>query len=119
MNNEKSNIKKVLIVEDDLSVRAMFQLALKQAGYNVSAVSSGEEAVHMLQNQHFDRLLTDGKMKPMDGFQLSLKARALDPYLRIAMVSAVYMEKDIQGYPIEAVFTKPLSLDGVIAWIQS
>lgn len=117
MQNGKES-KNILIVDDDFSARLMLQLALRQAGYQVRSASSGEEAVQFLQKEHFDRMVTDGKMEPMDGFKLSLKAKELDSALRIAMVSAAYSEKDIQGYPIEKVFTKPIPVESIVAWLQ-
>lgn len=114
MNNRPA----VLIVDDDASQRAMLSLALKRAGYPTLSAASGPEALRLLATRPVDCLVTDGRMEPMDGFELALQAKTLRPELRIAMISAVFTAADAASAPIDRVFEKPIALGSVVAWLQ-
>jgi CheY-like chemotaxis protein len=63
-------------------------------------------------------MVTDGRMDPMDGFELSRRAKTLRPDLRIAMVSAVFHDEDAGTSPIDCMFEKPLAVSSLVAWLQ-
>jgi CheY-like chemotaxis protein len=115
MNNRPA----VLIVDDDASLRAMLSLSLKRAGYPTLSAGSGAEALELLATRPIDCMVTDGRMDPMDGFELSRRAKSLKPELRIAMVSAVYHPADAGTSPIDCMFEKPLAVSSLVAWLQS
>ncbi|MCM2304791.1 MAG: response regulator [Elusimicrobia bacterium] len=115
MNNRPA----VLIVDDDASLRAMLSLSLKRAGYPTLSASSGAEALELLATRPIDCMVTDGRMDPMDGFELSRQAKALRPDLRIAMVSAVFSDANAGTSPIDCMFEKPLAVSSLVAWLQS
>ncbi len=96
----------------------MLSLSLKRAGYPALSAANGEEALGMLATRPIDCLVTDGRMDPMDGFELSRRAKALRPNLRIAMVSAVFTSSDVGSSPIDCVFEKPITVSSLVAWLQ-
>lgn len=109
----------VLIVDDDSSFRSLLALALRRAGYAVSTAASGAEAMDQLKSQRVDCLITDAKMAPVNGFDLALFAKELQPDLRVLMISAVYDDKDIRkGHPIDHFFTKPVPEERIIEWLS-
>lgn len=114
MNNRPA----VLIVDDDASLRAMLSLSLKRAGYPTLTASTGAEALELLRTRPIDCMVTDGRMDPMDGFELSRRAKDLKPDLRIAMVSAVFNGVDAGASPIDRRFEKPLLVSSLVAWLQ-
>lgn len=78
----------VLVVEDDASVRRMVVRALSAAGYAVSDVGTGREALERLAERPAPRLvLTDLVLPDMRGGQLAAAARAARPGLRIVFMS--------------------------------
>lgn len=81
----------------------------------VNIAASGEEALDCLRAQKHDWLLTDGKMEPMDGFELALRAKELQPDLKIAMISALYSAKDAHAYPIDYFLPKPFHVETLIS----
>lgn len=114
MNNRPA----VLIVDDNASMRAMLSLSLKRAGYPTLSAASGPEALVLLASRQIDCMVTDGRMEPMDGFELARRAKTLRPDLRIAMASAVFTAADADGAPIDCVFEKPVAVSCVVAWLQ-
>jgi two-component system OmpR family response regulator len=114
MNNRQA----VLVVDDDPSLRTLLSLSLRRAGYPTLTAASGSEALALLSSRPVGYMVTDGRMESMDGFELSRRAKDLKPALRIAMVSAVFLESDAAGTPVERFFEKPISVAGVVAWLQ-
>ena len=96
----------------------MLSLSLKRAGYPTVSASSGPEALQLLATRPIDCMVTDGRMDPMDGFELSRLAKTLRPDLRIAMVSAVFTASDAGSSPIDRVFEKPVAVSSLVAWLQ-
>ena len=109
----------ILIVEDYASGRAMLCLTLRQAGYKVESASNGTQALELLKREHFDWMITDARMEPMNGFDLALLAKRLYPDLRILMMSADYSEENIRDYPIEMLFCKPVHTENLLSWLAS
>ncbi|MBI3287956.1 MAG: response regulator [Elusimicrobia bacterium] len=107
----------ILLVDDDPSWRAMLGLSLRQAGFQVDMAGGGDEALGLLRRRRYDFLLTDGRMLPMDGLELSRQAQRVQPGLRVVLVSAVSSAQDAAGYPIEKVFPKPLQVDALLGWL--
>ena len=70
---------RILLAEDDTSMREYLQRALQRVGYEVQAVGCGTEAMPLLESEQFDLLLTDIVMPEMDGIELAQKASAIDP----------------------------------------
>lgn len=86
----------ILIAEDDQGMLAFLTRMFERRGYQVTACDNGEDAYGHLQQTSFTLLLTDIVMPGMDGIELSQKARALYPDIKIMFVtgfSALYDEK--------------------------
>lgn len=104
----------VLVVDDDASGRAILALSLRQAGYEVKVASNGEDALHLLAQFQFDWMITDARMHPMTGFELSVRAKALQTHLKILMVSALYTQRDAAGFPVDKFLPKPIPVEQVL-----
>ena len=50
---------KILIAEDDIELRQMFQHVLTKSGYFVKGVSNGEEALKALDQEYYDLIISD------------------------------------------------------------
>jgi two-component system chemotaxis sensor kinase CheA len=71
-----SPARQLLFVDDSAFFRNMLTPVLRAAGYEVAAVSTGQEALALLKNgRHFDVLVTDIDMPGMDGFALTEAVR--------------------------------------------
>jgi two-component system response regulator AtoC len=86
--------KSVLIADDEASIRHVLTLVLTDKGYDVRAVSDGEEALKELQARPFDVVISDVRMPKVDGMQLLEKALAQWPALTFVVMSA-YGSKDL------------------------
>src|ERR1044071_6640793 len=74
-----SQSARILVVDDEASIRLTLSALLKRAGYEITSAENGEEAVALLERQAFDLMLVDLKMPGMDGMQVVAAARQRQP----------------------------------------
>jgi signal transduction histidine kinase/DNA-binding response OmpR family regulator len=79
--------RRVLVVEDDDDIRDLVQELLEQRGHQVRAVASAESAEAALREQTFDVLFTDVSLPGMSGIELSRRARAHTPTLKVVIAT--------------------------------
>ena len=104
---------KVLVAEDDATVREFVVRALRQQGYEVAAVGDGLEALDVLGAEQFDLLLADIVMPELDGIALALKVTKDYPDLPILLMTGYSAERQ-RAHNLDAlihdVITKPFTL---------
>jgi putative nucleotidyltransferase with HDIG domain len=85
------NTERILVVDDDSSIREIISAMLSQAGYNCSAVGSAQEAIVALQvDDAYALLLSDIAMEGMDGMVLLERVRRSHPQIPVVMVTAIH-----------------------------
>lgn len=80
--------KKILIVDDDGSMRHMLSLILKREGYEVQAVGKGSEALNLVASESFDFILSDVVMPGMGGLELLQALKEKKVETTVIMMSA-------------------------------
>ena len=80
--------KKILVVDDDESMRHMLSLVLKREGYEVQAVGKGSEALQLAASQPFDFILSDVVMPGMGGLELLQALKEKKVEATVIMMSA-------------------------------
>lgn len=111
---------RILLAEDDTSMREYLQRALQRVGYDVDAVGCGTEAVPLLEADRYDLLLTDIVMPEMDGIELAQKASALDPEIRVMFITgfaAVALQSG-RAAPEAKMLSKPFHLKDLVAEVD-
>ena len=106
-------MKKVLILEDEVSIRSFVVINLKRAGYEVVEAGTGEEALELLKvNPDVGVAILDIMLPGIDGFEVCRNIRATDKKIGIIMLTARSQEMDkITGLMTGAddYMTKPFS----------
>jgi two-component system, cell cycle response regulator CpdR len=113
-------MSRILLAEDDDSLRGFLARALERAGYEVTACADGEEAAAVL-DQDWNLLLTDIVMPGMDGIELARQAAALHPGLRIMFITgfaAVALAASDQAPPGAKVLSKPIHLREIVSEVE-
>jgi len=106
---------RILIAEDEESVRSLIARALAQDGHDVMTANDGAEALDVLTREHgsFELLVTDIRMPVMDGIALALAAARDHPQLAILLMTG-YADQRERASGLDAlihdVITKPFSL---------
>lgn len=80
---------RILVVDDDLTMRELVTLVAEREGHEVYSVDNGIQAVKEMRKQAFDLIITDIIMPEMDGFGVVQIAREAQPDARIIVASAV------------------------------
>ena len=111
---------RILLAEDDTSMREYLQRALQRVGYEVEAVGCGTEAMPLLERERFDLLLTDIVMPEMDGIELAQKASAIDPAIRVMFITgfAAVALRAGRKTPDAKVLSKPFHLRDLVAEVE-
>jgi CheY-like chemotaxis protein len=68
---------KILLVDDEETIRGLFKEYLSEEGFSVKAASSGKEAIEITREEKFDIFLIDLVMPEMDGLELLQQLRTL------------------------------------------
>jgi two-component system, cell cycle response regulator CpdR len=106
---------KILIAEDEESLRAMCARGLTMSGHDVMTACDGSEALDLLkrESRRFDLLLTDIRMPIMDGIALALAAARDFPDLVILLMTG-YADQRERAHGLDAlihdVIAKPFTL---------
>ncbi|HEY5996950.1 MAG TPA: ATP-binding protein [Candidatus Deferrimicrobiaceae bacterium] len=98
--------ERILLVEDEDSVRDMVCESLQRHGYSVQQAGNGREAlsIYGMKPGGFDMVLTDVVMPGMSGGQLAAALRALDPTVKVLFMS---------GYSDDALVSRGISVHGM------
>ena len=111
---------RILLAEDDASMRAYLGRALERAGYEVVSVDRGTEALPLLSAESFDLLLTDIVMPEMDGIELAQKAAVIAPEMRVMFITgfAAVALKAGKSAPSAKVLSMPVHLRDLVAEVD-
>ncbi|MEW5964868.1 MAG: cell cycle two-component system response regulator CpdR [Pseudomonadota bacterium] len=114
-------MQRILLAEDDDSMRGFLERALGRAGYDVAAFANGAEAYERLTREPFTLLLTDIVMPRMDGIELARRASELDPDLKIMFITgfAAVVLNNADAAPKDArVLSKPFHLKDLVREVE-
>lgn len=113
---------KILIAEDEVSVQAFVERALRHSGHEARTVSDGLAALAELRNESYDLLLTDIVMPGLDGIALALKVSKEYPDMKILLMTG-FAEEQRRAHNLEAlihrVISKPFTLDQICAAVDA
>ena len=69
----------ILVVDDDQSMREFLEILLTREGYKVNLAASGEEACRIIGREAFDLVISDIRMKDVDGIEVLRKTKQISP----------------------------------------
>ena len=79
---------KLLVADDEQSMREFLEIMFKKEGYHVSLASNGEEVLKLTEKEIFDLVLLDIRMPRLDGISALKKIKALSPETIVIMITA-------------------------------
>ena len=105
---------RILLAEDEGTVREFVSRVLTMHGHSVLEAQDGAQAVELMNQHHFDLLLTDIVMPVMDGISLALKVRDTRPNIPIILMTG-YANESQRAHNlsvlIEELLSKPFNKD--------
>jgi two-component system, NtrC family, response regulator PilR len=83
-----TNPSKILVIDDDLSMRELLEYMLSREGYTVTCAKSGKEGIAMLETENYDLLLCDIRLGDITGLDVLRASKAKNPETVVIMISA-------------------------------
>jgi DNA-binding NtrC family response regulator len=80
--------RRIMVIDDEKIVGDMAKLSLEQEGYVVETFLNAEPALKRLQEEKFDVVVTDYKMKGIDGMEVLKTVKDLYPATQVIMITA-------------------------------
>jgi len=115
-------VARILIIEDDFTIRQSIEYALRRAGYEVKSLNTGAGAPQIIGDFEPDLIVLDLMLPGMSGFEIAEAVRQKDTDTVIIMVSALDENEDkLMGFSLGAddYVSKPFSMDELLARIQA
>jgi DNA-binding response OmpR family regulator len=109
-------IHKILVVDDDPSIRQIMNDLLLLDGYEVTTAEDAESALQFMERGTVDMLITDLGLPSMDGWDLAAAARRCLPHIGILAISSWQGEdapQKMAEYGIDLMVWKPFRFDQI------
>ena len=113
---------RILLVEDEESIRDVVRLNLELEGYEVVSTGNGKKALEYTRGQHFDLLLLDVMLPDVDGFTITEQVRLSNAEVPILLLTAKDMAQDrVTGLKKGAddYLTKPFNLEELLLRVSN
>ena len=88
---------RILIVDDERSMREMLAILLRREGHDVAVAENGRRALEFLNQRPFDLVVSDARMPDLDGLQVLRHARSINPAVIAIMITAYGSPDLIKG----------------------
>ncbi|MCH8206003.1 MAG: response regulator [Chloroflexi bacterium] len=113
-NNRADQPARILVVDDEKSMRDLLEQILVPEGYEVTTAEGGRAALTLLHKQRFDLILTDIVMPDIDGTEVLQGAKEIDPNVAVVVITG-YPSADtavrLIGMGAAEYVTKPFNVD--------
>jgi DNA-binding response OmpR family regulator len=103
--------RKILVVDDELSIRDLFADTFSEAGYEVRAAETGEQALEILAKERIEVIFLDLRLFGMNGIELCRKIRKTNPVSIIYAMTgwaALFEIEECREAGFDDFFVKPL-----------
>ncbi len=114
---KESRQARILVIDDEDSVRDILSRMLKTKGHQVVVASNGEEGIERFRSEPFDIVFTDLGMPRLSGWEVGKAIKGINPKIPIAMITGWGMELDrekMNESGIDLIVSKPFNFDQVI-----
>ena len=109
--------QKILVVDDDPSLRELLAEFLERGGFEVRTAQDGRAGLNALDRCHFDLILTDYRMPAMTGIEMAAVIRRSDTVTPIILITGDFYELDLEMVAragITRVLPKPIKLNELL-----
>jgi two-component system, chemotaxis family, chemotaxis protein CheY len=113
--------ERILVVDDDESIRQIVRLCLSDEGYDVFEAANGLDALGLLPDCQPDLILLDLRMPVMDGWEFARRYRlGPGPHVPIvAFIAALNAQQECADLDAATVLSKPFDLDDLLTIVRS
>jgi CheY-like chemotaxis protein len=113
---------RILVVDDEPPIMALCLKILGRLGHEVEGVTGGDQALSKLAGGSVDLLVVDYKMPGLNGFEVVRRARALQPGLRVVLITG-HGTREVMGEAmdgkINGILVKPFTPDELVHTVNA
>jgi len=112
---------RILIVDDDQSLREFLEILFAKEGYRISSAGTGQEALHVLDREEVSLVLSDVRMPGMDGVTLLKEIKGRHPDIPVILITAFASLDSAVAAMKEGAWdylTKPFQIDEIREVVQ-
>jgi DNA-binding response OmpR family regulator len=112
---------RILVVEDDISIRHLSSSVLKSSGFQVDTAEDGAAGWEALHTNSYDLLITDNNMPKLSGVELVQKLRSAHMTLPVVMASGAIPTAALNRNPsleLAATLAKPFTMDELLGTVK-
>ncbi len=106
--------KRVLVVDDDSSIRELLHAALLEEGYEVVPATDGQDALSIIERWKPDVIVLDLMMPVMDGWTFARRLRERYDIPIVALSAVTDLARHAKGLGARDVIAKPFDLDSLL-----
>ncbi|MBP8645954.1 MAG: sigma-54-dependent Fis family transcriptional regulator [Syntrophobacteraceae bacterium] len=113
---------KILVVDDERSMREFLEIMLQKDGYSVQTAANGQEALDRIRQGPFDLVITDIRMEPVGGLEVLKRCKQLSPHTVVIIISAYASTETAVAAMNEGAYDylpKPFNIDEMRAVIRN
>ncbi|WP_043635377.1 response regulator [Desulfovibrio sp. TomC] len=117
----QSQRARVMVIDDEKVVGDMLRIHLTKRGYQVETFLSAASALLRLEQEPFDLIVTDFKMKGMDGMELLKTVKERYPDIQVIMITAfAHLDTAIEAFrgQVHDFFPKPFKIKDLLESIE-
>ena len=104
-------LQKILVIDDQTSIRTILSMLLTELGHNVEAAENGEEGIRLFNNHgDFDLIITDIRMPKMDGNEVARQVRN-SVRANTPLVAITGFPEEAQAELFDCALVKPFKLE--------
>lgn len=114
-------MEKILIIDDNESLRYTLESVLEENGFDSTSVEDGLKAIELLKTKSFDLVICDMKMPKMDGMQILAEVKKIDPELPFIILTAfgdIKNAVEAMKHGASDYLTKPFDNDGMVLTLR-
>ena len=114
--------RRILVVDDEPGMRALFSFMLGAKGYDVCTAASGEEAIERVKDAPYDLVFLDIRMPQMDGLEALRTLRGLCSTIAVVMMTGYAVEQllnDAMQEGAKGILRKPFTVSELLTSIDN
>ncbi len=99
-------LKKILVVDDEVSIRSLLADVLSSFGFKVTLAEDGQDSLDQMQDRRFDLLITDINMPRLDGIELLKRMKRAGREEKVIVMTGNPLDHSLEREDIPPVFTR-------------
>jgi CheY-like chemotaxis protein len=112
---------RILVIDDDIAVRDVLADILRTGDHHVVAAATGQEGIELFKGSEFDIVFTDLGMPGMDGWQVALGIKSINPHTPVGLITgwgSSIDDQQLKASGVDLIVAKPFRFNQVLELVN-